>query len=219
MFRREAGLIIRHRAIITFIISVGLVLTVAPSMPSSALTFKKGETIVNGRTQKKVKVGRLVRMHSDEMEDIDYAEAGDIVALFGVDCASGDTFTNGSAGIAMSSMHVPDAVVSVTLTPSDSKAQQNMSKALQRFTKEDPTFRVASDPETGETITQVDLEVPAYGMIVTANGDLYVSTLGRGELQVINTRTNQAGAVIANPADLRGGGPTESTQRRHDSHM
>ena len=62
------------------------------------------------------------------------------------------------------------------------------------------------NPETGETITQVDLEVPAYGMIVTANGDLYVSTLGRGELQVINTRTNQAGAVIANPADLRGGG-------------
>ncbi|MEC7242066.1 MAG: elongation factor G [Myxococcota bacterium] len=126
--------------------------------------LKKGETIVNGRTQKKVKVGRLVRMHSDEMEDIDYAEAGDIVALFGVDCASGDTFTNGSAGIAMSSMHVPDAVVSVTLTPSDSKAQQNMSKALQRFTKEDPTFRVASDPETGETIVSGmgELHVDVY---------------------------------------------------------
>ena len=126
--------------------------------------LKKGETIVNGRTQKKVKVGRLVRMHSDEMEDIEYAEAGDIVALFGVDCASGDTFTNGSVGIAMSSMHVPDAVVSVTLTPSDSKAQQNMSKALQRFTKEDPTFRVASDPETGETIVSGmgELHVDVY---------------------------------------------------------
>ena len=126
--------------------------------------LKKGETIVNGRTQKKVKVGRLVRMHSDEMEDIAFAEAGDIVALFGVDCASGDTFTNGQTGIAMSSMHVPDAVVSVTLTPSDAKAQQNMSKALQRFTKEDPTFRVASDPETGETIVSGmgELHVDVY---------------------------------------------------------
>ena len=126
--------------------------------------LKKGETIVNGRTQKKVKVGRLVRMHSDEMEDIAFAEAGDIVALFGVDCASGDTFTNGETGIAMSSMHVPDAVVSVTLTPSDAKAQQNMSKALQRFTKEDPTFRVASDPETGETIVSGmgELHVDVY---------------------------------------------------------
>jgi elongation factor G len=126
--------------------------------------LKKGETIVNGRTQKKVKVGRLVRMHSDEMEDITYAEAGDIIALFGVDCASGDTFTNGNTDIAMSSMHVPAAVVSVTLTPSDSKAQQNMSKALQRFTKEDPTFRVASDPETGETIVSGmgELHVEVY---------------------------------------------------------
>lgn len=126
--------------------------------------LKKGETIVNGRTQKKVKVGRLVRMHSDEMEDIVTAEAGDIVALFGVDCASGDTFTNGSDSISMTSMHVPDAVVSVTLTPSDSKAQQNMSKALQRFTKEDPTFRVASDPETGETVVSGmgELHVEVY---------------------------------------------------------
>ena len=126
--------------------------------------LKKGETIVNGRTQKKVKVGRLVRMHSDEMEDIETVEAGDIVALFGVDSASGDTFTNGNTNIAMSSMHVPDAVVSVTLTPKDAKAQQNMSKALQRFTKEDPTFRVASDPETGETIVSGmgELHVDVY---------------------------------------------------------
>ena len=133
-------------------------------MGSEMCIRDRGETIVNGRTQKKVKVGRLVRMHSDEMEDIAFAEAGDIVALFGVDCASGDTFTNGETGIAMSSMHVPDAVVSVTLTPSDAKAQQNMSKALQRFTKEDPTFRVASDPETGETIVSGmgELHVDVY---------------------------------------------------------
>jgi elongation factor G len=114
--------------------------------------LQKGMTIFNSRSGKKVKVGRLVRMHSADMEDIDYAEAGDIVALFGVDCFSGDTFTDGSREVSMTSMHVPDAVVSLTIKPVDTKAQQNMSKALQRFTKEDPTFRVSSDETTGDTI-------------------------------------------------------------------
>jgi elongation factor G len=115
-------------------------------------TVKKGDFIYNTRSNKKVKVGRLVRMHSDEMEDITEASAGDIVALFGVDCFSGDSFTDGTGRIAMTSIHVPAAVISLTVTPKDNKAQVNMSKALQRFTKEDPTFRVANDPETNETV-------------------------------------------------------------------
>jgi len=115
-------------------------------------TLKKGSFIYNSRNGKKVKVGRLVRMHSDEMEDIDSCCSGDIVALFGVDCYSGDTFTDGSVEIAMTSIHVPNPVISLTVTPKDNKAQVNMSKALGRFTKEDPTFRVSNDPETGETV-------------------------------------------------------------------
>jgi elongation factor G len=115
-------------------------------------TLKRQDTIENVRSRKKVKVGRLVRMHSDEMEDIEDACAGDIVAIFGVDCFSGDTFTDGSVNTAMSSIHVPAAVIHLTITPKDTKAQQNVSKAIARFTKEDPTFRVAADPETGETI-------------------------------------------------------------------
>ncbi len=115
-------------------------------------TLKKGDFIFNTRGGKKVKVGRLVRMHSDEMEDIEETSAGDIVALFGVDCYSGDTFTDGTVEYAMTSIHVPDAVIALTITPKDNKAQQNMSKALQRFTKEDPTFRVNTDEETGETV-------------------------------------------------------------------
>jgi len=114
--------------------------------------MKKGDFMFNLRDGKKVKIGRLVRMHSDEMEDIDEASAGDIVATFGVDCYSGDTFTDGNIELAMSSMFVPNPVISLTITPKDNKAQVNMSKALQRFTKEDPTFRVSSDPETKETI-------------------------------------------------------------------
>jgi elongation factor G len=115
-------------------------------------TLKKGDTIINSRDGKKVKVGRLVRMHSDEMEDIEEATAGDIVALFGIDCASGDTFTSPDISVSMSSMHVPEPVISLAIMPVDNKAQGNMSKALNRFTKEDPTFRTYVDHETNETI-------------------------------------------------------------------
>jgi elongation factor G len=115
-------------------------------------TLRKGEFITNSRDRRKVKVGRLVRMHSDDMEDIEAAEAGDIVALFGIDCHSGDTFTDGNVRYVMTSMHVPDPVIHYTITTKDSGAANNLSKAIQRFAKEDPTFRVSSDPETGETI-------------------------------------------------------------------
>ena len=114
-------------------------------------TVRKGEFIYNSRDRKKVKVGRLVRMHSDDMEDIEESTTGDIVALFGIDCYSGDTFTDGETRIAMSSMFVPDPVISYTIN-ADSKSAGGLSKALNRFSKEDPTFRVSSDAETGETI-------------------------------------------------------------------
>ncbi|MFZ5764469.1 MAG: elongation factor G [Thermodesulfobacteriota bacterium] len=115
-------------------------------------TIRKGDTIINSRTGKKVKVGRLCRMHSDEMEEIDESAAGDIVALFGIDCASGDTFTSPDVSYSMSSMHVPNPVISLAIVPVDNKAQVNMSKALNRFTKEDPTFKTYVDHETNETI-------------------------------------------------------------------
>src|SRR5256714_859716 len=79
--------------------------------------LKKGDTIVNSRTGRDVRVGRLVRMHSDEMEDIQDASAGDIVGLFGVDCASGDTFTSETVRYAMTSMHVPDPVIHLSIKP------------------------------------------------------------------------------------------------------
>lgn len=115
-------------------------------------SLKKDDTVYNSRTGKKIKIGRLVRMHSDEMADITRADAGDIVAIFGVDCNSGDTFTDGQMNVAMSSMFVPNAVISVAIKPIDHIAENQMSKALRRFTKEDPTFRVSVDPESNETI-------------------------------------------------------------------
>ena len=115
-------------------------------------TLTKGNTIYNSRTRKDIRVGRLVRMHADEMEEIQDAGPGDIVALFGVDCASGDTFTSGRRRIAMTSMHVPDAVIHLSLKAKDNKSEANIAKALSRFTKEDPTFRARVDHESSETI-------------------------------------------------------------------
>jgi elongation factor G len=114
--------------------------------------LRRDDTMVNTRTGKKHKIGRLVRMHADEMEEITDAGAGDIVAMFGIDCNSGDTFTDGKLHVAMTAMHVPEPVVSVAVRAGDSASETRMSKALRRFSKEDPTFRVGVDPESGETI-------------------------------------------------------------------
>ena len=75
--------------------------------------LKKGSTIINSRTRNKHKVGRLVRMHADKMEDIEDSAAGDIVALFGIECATGDTFTDESVRLSMTSMHVPKPVIAL----------------------------------------------------------------------------------------------------------
>jgi elongation factor G len=115
-------------------------------------TLAKGESLVNVRTGRKLKVGRLVRMHSDQMEEIETISAGYIGALFGVECASGDTFVSPGLSLTMTSMYVPKPVISLAIRPKDHKSEINMSKALNRFTKEDPTFQTHVNAETGETI-------------------------------------------------------------------
>ena len=116
--------------------------------------INKGDTMVNSRDGKKVKIGRLIRMHSNQMEDVDAIPAGHIGAMFGVDCASGDTFVSPDVNYSMIAMNVMEPVISLSITPKDNKAQINMSKALNRFTKEDPTFKTYVDHETGDTIIQ-----------------------------------------------------------------
>ena len=115
-------------------------------------SIAKGDDLINTRNRKKLKVGRLVRMHADEMEEITSATAGDIVALFGVDCYSGDTFTDGKFNYVMTSMFVPEPVISLALKPKDTANNDKMFKAINRFVKEDPTFRSYVDHESGETI-------------------------------------------------------------------
>ncbi|KAG7441953.1 translation elongation factor G [Guyanagaster necrorhizus] len=114
-------------------------------------TLKKANVIFNARTDKKVKVPRLVRMHSNEMEDIESIGPGEICAIFGVECSSGDTFTDGSTSFSMTSMFVPEPVISLALKL-NGKETPNFARALNRFKKEDPTFRVHLDQESKETI-------------------------------------------------------------------
>jgi len=116
--------------------------------------IKKGDELYNTRSHKKFKIGRLIKMHSNEMEDLVEASCGEIAALFGVECASGDTFCDPKLNYSMSSMFVPNPVISLSIEPVDKKASGNMAKALNRFTKEDPTFRTYVDPESNQTIIQ-----------------------------------------------------------------
>ena len=117
-------------------------------------TVAKGSTIVNVRNGKKVKVGRVVRMHADQMEEVEQLPAGYIGALFGIECASGDTFVSPGTNLTMTSMYVPKPVISLAIVPKDNKSQMAMSKALNRFSKEDPTFKTHVDSETNETIIE-----------------------------------------------------------------
>lgn len=114
--------------------------------------MKKGNYIHNVNDSKKLKLNRIVRMHADDMEEITEAGAGEVCAIFGVDCKSMDTFSDGDMNLAMSSMFVPDAVMSLAVKPKDSAMQANFAKALNKFTKEDPTLRLKVDDDTKETI-------------------------------------------------------------------
>ncbi|CAN5495557.1 elongation factor G [soil metagenome] len=116
-------------------------------------TVTAGDTIYNvSNEMRKVRVPRMFRMHSEDREEIPSAEAGDIVAFYGVEASSGETFTDGKVQWTLTSMHVPAAVISLAVAPKDRAAETNFSKALNRFTKEDPTFRVHQDEESQQTI-------------------------------------------------------------------
>ena len=115
-------------------------------------TLRKGSNVFNARNDKKVKIPRIVRMHSNEMEEVTEIGAGEICAVFGVDCASGDTFTDGQLGYTMTSMFVPEPVISLSIKPKQAKDGANFSKAIARFQREDPTFRVHYDNESEQTI-------------------------------------------------------------------
>lgn len=116
-------------------------------------TLNKGDTIINTRTKKRVRVGRLVRMNANDRENIETVGSGDIIAIIGIDCASGDTFVGDDSMTHLSceGMHVPAAVIELSISVKDKDQQTRLSKGLSRFMKEDPTFHVYTDEESAET--------------------------------------------------------------------
>ncbi|HUT92665.1 MAG TPA: elongation factor G [Thermoguttaceae bacterium] len=115
-------------------------------------TFTKGGTYFNQRTGRKARFSRIVRMHANQREDVDEATAGDIVAVLGVDCASGDTYASEYPYCTLESMYVPEPVISMAIAPLGRDGADRLAKALRRFRREDPTFRVTKDAEAGETL-------------------------------------------------------------------
>lgn len=140
--------------------------------------IEKGGTYINARTGKKTRFGRLLRMHANDREEIEVAGPGDIIAVVGVDCASGDTFCGGDADIALENIFVPEAVIRLSVEPLTREGSDRLGKALERFRREDPTFRVMTDPETAETIIagmgQLHLEVYIERMRREYNVDVIV---------------------------------------------
>ncbi len=115
-------------------------------------TVKKGDQMVNQRTSQRQRFSRIVRMHADKREEVDSATAGDIVAIIGADAASGDTYATEHKFCTLENMFVPEPVIKMAVTTANREASDKLSKALQRFSREDPTFRVSTDEETAETL-------------------------------------------------------------------
>ena len=116
-------------------------------------TLSKGDTILNTFTGKTERVGRIVEMHADDREDLDSAQAGDIVALVGLkNVQTGHTLCDPKNPATLEPMVFPDPVISVAVSPKDKSASEKLGDAIAKMVREDPSFHVESDNETGETI-------------------------------------------------------------------
>ncbi|OQX15435.1 MAG: translation elongation factor G [Thiothrix lacustris] len=116
-------------------------------------TMKTGDTILNTFTGKTERVGRMVEMHADEANAIDFAQAGDIIALVGLkNVQTGHTLCDPKQPATLEPMVFPDPVISLAISPKNKAGAEKMGVALNKMAKEDPSFRIETDQETGETI-------------------------------------------------------------------
>ena len=169
--------------------------------------LNKGDTVLNSRTQKKERVGRLLLMHANQREDLDYIEAGDIVAGIGFkDTRTGDTLCDDKAGIVLESLEFPEPVIHVAVEPKTKADQDKMGKALFSLSEEDPTFQVRTDEETGETVIsgmgELHLEVLVDRMLREFNVD---ATVGKPQVAYRETITENTGPVVYRHVKQTGG--------------
>ncbi|MBD2452804.1 elongation factor G [Nostoc sp. FACHB-87] len=156
-------------------------------------TLKPGDLVYNSRTEKRVQIGRLVRMHANKREELSVAVAGDIVALLGVDCASGDTLYTGDTPVFLERMFVPEPVITLAVTPKKQEDSDRLAKALNRFQREDPTFRLSIDPESKATLIsgmgELHLEIYLERIQREYNAEVYVGTPAVAYRETISQKT------------------------------
>lgn len=156
-------------------------------------TLRKGDSVVNATTGKSMRVPRIGRIHADQLHDIELAAAGDIVAVFGIECSSGDTLTDGRLNVALTGIYTPSPVIELAIAPKDRNKQSNFAKALHRFMREDPTFHVARDEETGQTLIRGmgELHLEVYIERMSREYDCEVE-VGRPQVAYRETITKRA---------------------------
>lgn len=116
-------------------------------------TLKKGDTILNTATGKTERIGRMVEMHANSREEIDSAQAGDIIAIVGMkNVQTGHTLCDPNNPATLEAMVFPDPVISIAIAPKNKGGNEKMGTALSKMVQEDPSFRVETDQESGETI-------------------------------------------------------------------
>ncbi|SNZ10909.1 elongation factor G [Persephonella hydrogeniphila] len=113
---------------------------------------KAGDTVLIANKNKKVRVGRILRMHANQREEITEVYAGDIAAAVGLDTVTGDTLSDVNHPIVLESMEFPEPVIAMAIEPKTKSDQEKLSQVLNKFMKEDPTFKVTVDPETNQTL-------------------------------------------------------------------
>ncbi|WP_029520189.1 elongation factor G [Persephonella sp. IF05-L8] len=113
---------------------------------------KAGDTVLIANKNKKVRVGRILRMHANQREEITEVYAGDIAAAVGLDTVTGDTLSDPDHPIVLESMEFPEPVIAMAIEPKTKSDQEKLSQVLNKFMKEDPTFKVTVDPETNQTL-------------------------------------------------------------------
>ncbi len=114
--------------------------------------FAKGSVLYNQRTGRKERFSRICRMHADQRAEVESAGPGEIVAVLGIDCVSGDTYAAEYPYCTLQKMYVPQPVIKMAIEPVDRDGADRLAKALGRYRREDPTLQVSTDEETGETI-------------------------------------------------------------------
>ena len=148
-------------------------------------TLAKGSQVLNTRTGRKERIGRILEMHANDRVDLDSVASGDIAAAIGLkDCRTGDTLCDPAHGVALEDVTFPDPVIDVAVEPKSKADQDKMSKALTALSDEDPTFRVRTDAETAQTI-------------IAGMGELHLEVLVDRMLREFNVQANVGKPQVA----------------------